>query len=346
MPLTHVKMWNKGKWESISIEQARRLHPIGGVSASSKLFMCDLCYQPVTLTEKNIRDSYFKHSRGEDDKNCPERTFGSLNWIAKYATLQLKTKGLPIKLVVYNKSFHFELGFPALKEISLDSSSTVTILTDTNSYKFAAERFESEGISYMNVGNVPSKRYKILISRENNKELRQYWPTEVTGFTSSRLFKVSTGIMLLPTSDINFESEYYLLSIKNYSLSNRFMDIRKVCTKNKYNLYIIKPKNLNSDTARFFLEEFRLRLTSDPIQMTYLWPAVIQNQIMTYHNKQWLYVHVYGDASVMLFPTGTLDNVKLQNGQLLKIKLNDRQQMLSIGRNVNILDYSYFWYSD
>ncbi len=60
MPLTHVKMWNKGKWESISIEQARQLHPIGGVSASSKLFMCDLCYQPVTLTEKNIRDAVDK----------------------------------------------------------------------------------------------------------------------------------------------------------------------------------------------------------------------------------------------------------------------------------------------
>lgn len=60
--LTHVKMWKDHDWVKITAKQAAALHPGGTVSASSGLFMCDLCGQYVTLTHGEKVVSYFKHS--------------------------------------------------------------------------------------------------------------------------------------------------------------------------------------------------------------------------------------------------------------------------------------------
>lgn len=75
MPLTHVCVWDKNGWKKITVNQAVKMtRGYGGVSASSGLFMCELCGQYVSLTSGNIRNPYFKHSKEEESKDCPERT--------------------------------------------------------------------------------------------------------------------------------------------------------------------------------------------------------------------------------------------------------------------------------
>ena len=70
-------MWKNKGWERITAAEAAKLHPIGGVSANSGLFMCELCGQYVSLTNGSCRDRYFKHSRSEKNKDCPERVLGT-----------------------------------------------------------------------------------------------------------------------------------------------------------------------------------------------------------------------------------------------------------------------------
>ena len=79
MPLTRVCMWSKHGWYPITIEEAKRLHPGGTVSAKSGLFMCGWCGQYVTLTDGYVKDRYFMHSKTELSKDCPDR---SLSYIS------------------------------------------------------------------------------------------------------------------------------------------------------------------------------------------------------------------------------------------------------------------------
>ena len=51
--LTHVCMWSDNGWERITAEQAAKRHPGGTVSAHSGLFMCELCGQYVSLTDRS-----------------------------------------------------------------------------------------------------------------------------------------------------------------------------------------------------------------------------------------------------------------------------------------------------
>mgnify|MGYP000208243886 CR=1 FL=1 len=53
--LTHVCMWQNNGWKNITADEAARLHPGGGVSAHSGLFMCELCGQYVLLTDGNYQ---------------------------------------------------------------------------------------------------------------------------------------------------------------------------------------------------------------------------------------------------------------------------------------------------
>ncbi len=307
--------------------------------------MCDLCYQLVSLTGKNIRESYFKHSRGEEEKNCPERSFGNSQWNEKNMTLQLETRGMPIRISVSKSGYYFELGFPVLKEVSVNQDAVIEIQTNKQSFRYNAERIDSNEMTFLNVGSYPSEKYIIKVTNQNDR-LRRFWPAEVDGVTDNKLFKKSNGLMVKSGSDISAEEEYYLFTRKIISNSSPYMNVKRVCSSNGYYVYLIKPESLNSEVAKYFLEEYHCRLTAEPIQMTFLWPIIIKKQFITYHFSDILYVNISGDASFKLFPEGFLEHTPLRSGQLLKLKLNDRQQMLSIGRNINIIDYSYFWKSD
>ena len=96
MPLTHVCMWTEKGWKRVTAQEAGRIHPGGSVSSKSGLFMCDLCGQYVTLTNGSIRDRYFKHSKEEESKDCPERTFGS----SASSTFQAGAHELPIRIKI------------------------------------------------------------------------------------------------------------------------------------------------------------------------------------------------------------------------------------------------------
>lgn len=150
MELTHVCEWNceENCWKRITSEEAVKKYPYGA-RVHSGLFMCEVCNHYVTLTrDSNLKKGYFRHSRGDENKDCPDR---SLNQNRNY-TFSPEDIGLPLKMVLRNNSFdHIEVGLsPAF---SKDFNGYIEIRANgTTIKKYSTERFLSEVVTYLDIG--------------------------------------------------------------------------------------------------------------------------------------------------------------------------------------------------
>ena len=150
--LTHVCMWQNNGWKNITADEAARLHPGGGVSAHSGLFMCELCGQYVLLTDGNYQRRHFRHSSAEKSKDCPERT------TAAYVPMVygISDHELPLRIKNVTKDyFEFEMGFIPVPD-NLFSRNNKIIVESTdygrNSYIYSSERLNVDGVTYLSVG--------------------------------------------------------------------------------------------------------------------------------------------------------------------------------------------------
>ena len=139
--LNHVCMWEGHGWKRITAEEAAKRYPYGTIHADSGLFMCELCGQYVSLTNGSIRVRYFKHSRAEDEKTCPERTFGP----GAYPTYSSTDHDLPIRICVSGNppsSFSLEMGLVRVPENLLEKNFKLTIYPkgEIRSFSFTKER--------------------------------------------------------------------------------------------------------------------------------------------------------------------------------------------------------------
>ena len=105
--LNHVCVWKDGKWKRITEEEADKMFPYR-ISSDSGLFMCELCGQFVSFTKGDTRKRYFKHSRGETNKECEDRSIGYYN----PESIQKKDLELPIRIIQYQDDYSFQIGLP------------------------------------------------------------------------------------------------------------------------------------------------------------------------------------------------------------------------------------------
>ena len=75
MPLTNVWCRNaSGEWTRTTAREAEKYHRYS-VSADSRMFRCNSCFQYVTFVKGSAqRISHFRHSSGEIDKKCEDRS--------------------------------------------------------------------------------------------------------------------------------------------------------------------------------------------------------------------------------------------------------------------------------
>ena len=344
--LNHVCMWSEHGWINVTAEEAAAIHPGGTVSSHSGLFMCDLCGQFVTFTDGQIRDRYFKHSKKEADKTCPERTFGS-SYSPSYSSPEHE---LPIKLIVSDPtSFRLELGLicvppsilakQLIKKIEIKS-------TNGHSYNYSFERLNEGTTTYLPVGEEPSENYYLSVS----SELSGYWPKKIKGVSENgSIFDVQTGKMLLLDADLQVQKDYYLLTrsdFRNQSWKEAGIHIEKICEKNNWRVYRIEATELNETAAKVFLR-LHCRLTDTPTEMYPIWPVYIKNPYVVKHNKPEMIMHLSGgrQLSPKFFPDAKfkIDDCPSKNlGQVIWLACNERQQLISAGK-ANVLQYFYFW---
>ena len=258
MALNHVCTWHKNGWKRITASEAAKTAQYG-VSASSGLFMCELCGQYVVLTKAGLRDPYFKHSKSEEDKNCEERSL-SYNQAYYGGRLSTEKRGLPIRMILEGSNHHFEIGFPRLGPIlkDLPKNSKIQII-DNNDQEFTYffERLNQDSITYFNIGNKMSRSYRIRTT-VNNSDISFFWPSVTKGVSNKAIFSAETGVMIPKGSDVFVNKEYYLLLDFEWleNLSSSHVYVEKIKTSLQlpgfYALYKVKALDFSEESAKFF----------------------------------------------------------------------------------------------
>ena len=341
MALTHVCIWKDHKWTRITVAEAKALHPGGTVSAYSGLFMCELCNQFVIFTDGEIRDRYFRHTSDEASKDCPEHS----NALSSPVTFNANVKHLPIRLKVTSQgSFELMLGLfclPVCNPANLLGFVISITAGNNKSWNYLSERLSPEGITYLSIGSIPYEKYTLKITPDI-PSIRQYWPGMIDGIPENgAIFDGITGKKLPSDSDVQVNQDYFLLTQRSYFHKLDNVTITKKCHHNGWFVYVITATAYEEDAAKFFIG-YHCRLTKNAVSIIPLWPTYIKTPYLIHHIGENMMLFLRGDATPKIFPPGKISANTCDNGQLLIINCNDRQQLLSAGRT-KILKYTYLW---
>lgn len=345
--LTHVCIWSGKDWTRITADEAAKLHPGGSVSSYSGLFMCELCGQYVSFHQGGYQVPHFRHRSAEKSKDCPERTFGS-SYIFHYeATMH----DLPMKITnISSNSFSFELGLIQVPQSILTDEFIISITADgqrNSVFKFSSERLNSDGTTFLSIGNIPCSKYLISYT-ENKKELSKFWPSSINGIdVSGTLFDKKTGKKLPYDSDVVISKDYYFLCNYSYIRFPSAVSSKKICSMtvshSTFYLYDIHISELNEDAAKFFLN-YHYRLTTVPVSIHPVWPPYIKgNHLIKYSSDKITMILKGNIRAFKTFPNATVKSfLKSESLKLFEINSFNRQQLISVGRT-SILKYTYLW---
>ena len=340
--LTHVCHWTRHGWKRITAEEAAREYPVT-VSASSGLFMCELCNQYVTLTNGDEKVRHFKHKKKEANV-CPEGSDDS-NYCSSFSAHEYE---LPIRIILISeKIFMLELGLiPVPGSIRARQCNQKIIVSGEgiNSQTYLMERLQTDVITYLPIGNVPSASYFI----EAGDMLNQFWPRKVTGIScNGTVFEMNSRKRLVENADVQIGRKYYLLCRRAIDC-HEDIRIEKVCEqwtgRTCWKVYVIEATAFSEYAARFFLE-LKCRLTDSPLLIQPIWPVYVEKPYVIQHNESNWILHVSGDEGISV---KTLPAVHIRprslpgmEGRIWDIPCNDRQQLLTVGRT-KVLQYLYF----
>ena len=343
MSLTHVCVWdNKTGYRRISITEACNKYPYG-VEAKSGLFVCELCAQNVLLTNPGENVRHFRHDPSSPNKECEERQ-QSFDPTYGRSVEGLNSHSLPIRIKALSDGFMLQMGFFSPPDASAHCE-RIRIFGDAlKPFEYSFERIESTGTTFMDIGSVPSKKYRIEYVNSNS-EFSKYYPTSFDGICEKgTFFDFKTGIILQSGAKAYSSNEYYLLAQQSYYSGNPDIDIREVaCVKLDshcyWHLYRVRVERFSKYSARFFLKN-AVFLTEKPTEYYPIWPAYIREGYYYYYNSNELYFYLCGDDSVLkAFPKES-SVIKAADGRIYKLRARGREQLVSFGKS-GAMGFSY-----
>ncbi len=351
MPLTHVSMWTNNGFMPVSAEQVSQMPNCRfGVAARSGLFLCRLCNQYVAFSSAH----YFMHSRGDTDKDCPERLVGFYESIST----KVKQRALPIRLtVIDSQNLSVSIGI-ALPSGILTDQGTISIesVDSKKTYSYSISRLTAGGIEYVSLQQNLSSIYKLKPDEKAKERLKDLIPEEVKGVSSEgTLFRVlansKTARKVLHGMNVHVNTKYYLLTQHRIILSDTrqtslscFQICRCIIGYHSWYVYEINALRYYDITRRFFLRYIFI-LSESMEKLVAVWPVYRNSPYVTYHDshKMWFYLHGE-DISAHSFPAAYIQSTQCgtEADQVLQVYCNGRQQTLLAGKS-KILRYTYLW---
>lgn len=288
MALEHVCLLTDHGPLPILAEQAKRDYPQVKPSVANKNYICMLCHQYVTLVSSKNVTAHFKHSRGERDKNCPERSH------AQQETDNFQ-KGLhaPRIRIAWQKGKkpQFFVGLSRkvltawIASQECEGSGPVTISIEVNGSEvsqFNDEWWQQEGLTYFLLGSEPPQ--KLLIHcQQNGQEISHPWQTKGKFFRpEGAIYDWETGIFQMYDTELRLDCDYLLLTgSKNVSpeLQPEYLYEYHSHYGTLY-LYKIRMqvanKNIPLHLQRDVLK-FHYWLTDAPLRLRPIWPVLIRD---------------------------------------------------------------------
>lgn len=335
MPLENVSVWRNGRgWSHTTPDEALEKYP-NGSSSADKIFLCESCGQNASFVVGDIQTHHFRHPTGS--KECKDKQKA---WSSYYRTNKLGFS-LPIKIKLCANDINIYIGFlpltvqqltkAMLNKVALTISSDFQIIS---TFRISHERFSSEHITYVSIGNKLSERYRINYSNAD-ASLSTIWPQIIYGFDSlGTLFDSVTGKRLPVNADIEISRDYYLISKSYYSHGRSDISIERIRNiSNGWQIYRVKALRLTKQAAEFFLN-FRARLTDVPAYITPLWPPSVQSSHIVSHESVPVFFYHKGGGCVEVWPYARVyqDAVAETEGDIYSFSGNSIQQVMSVSR--------------
>lgn len=353
MALDHVSMWNESRgWTRISAEQADGLFAVT-VSVNERVFLCDLCHQYVTFVKGIRQSSHFKHSRGESEKECADRSQAIEQ---DGQELLLKSITNPIRIIEDAKSFQLEIGFLPMPESILLQAQEQNMQVRV----YAAKRllltknidvssFSTEEVTYYPIGNICSDTYILRTTSQGESYPLPMLNRDFPGLNSfGTLFEKTSRRRIPIDGDVVVDKEYYLLT-SEYIGHPWDISITKLLSVGAYTLYNVSAQKITKETTGFFFT-FRCRLTSAPSKLIPIWPVLHEGEHFVETNNRRLFFLHKGDSSLCVDPPHMLRQIRTcsldtsDGAQLVSIDNVSFIRMLLAAR-LSVLRYMTIYYT-
>lgn len=328
MPLEHVSKWdNTHGWVRTTPSEAIQLYRYG-LSSWSKQFMCELCGQYTSFVVGEYHP-HFKHPIGS--KDCVEKSTTYSNY---YKTNPLGFS-LPLRIKIDSDCIEIFIGFSPLTEVDMEKAKrsnayvTVSLKNGQEIRRFSidTDRFSSEHITYLSVGNAFSEQYLLNYSVVN----KYYWPHIVDGFSSKgTLFDEATGKRLPRNANVEVGRNYLILA-KQHIFRVSDIVLQEERAVSDWKVYRVSAACISRNAADFFLQ-YGGRLTDKSVNITHLWPPAVQSShVLIYCGVKTYFYNT--DGCIEVYPTNTYVN-NSRNGTLFSVG-GGFQQILTVSRFEN-----------
>lgn len=345
MALTHVCIWDpQVGYRRISIEEACEMYPYK-VPANQSQFVCELCAQNIGVSKKRVDTGtrYFFHSSAAQDKYCEDRQL-QLSRAESHRLVSLNICTMPLRLTAEGSTFFLQLGFfyPPDHRAHCDK---IKIASDSHQvYEYSFERIEPVGITYLNIGSIPSQNYWLEYINAN-VELKRFWSNRIPGINATGSFFDGRTGQILQSGGKAYSSNFYYL-LQRYSLTFYPPDIEapkitsiQADAFTTWHLYEIRVKKFSVHSARFFLK-YDIFLTEKPTRFYPIWPPYIEDPHFIYHNSSEFYFYLCGDDAELKSYPAVANGLDTHDGKLYKLHTRDREQLISLGKS-GALGFSY-----
>lgn len=351
MPLTNVWTRNNRGIPVRTTAAAMDREYDHSVSALSHTFRCYNCFQYVTFVKGNgYRISHFKHSAGEENKDCEDRTFGTGGYA--YGT-GIDSVPDPMRLQFDGDRPYLEIGFFPVSASTLDraiqNKTKISICGKFGApdvYNVDRTRFEPRSMTWLPLPFSWALDYSVKIEPFN--AAINTWEIHRTPLLKhGTVFDAETGKRIPEKSDIAVGRTYYIVCRRGrsfYSCNGINMNAGRAINDQWY-LYRMIISSFTESAMNFCFDELRLVLTTEPSDIQMLWPPVIEGDSLIDTNQKQLYLYVKGESDFETYPsTGTRNkNVYELDPQqkIYELSIFNTLQMVSTSRYSQRLKFLY-----